>query len=68
MRCRTKKRGTKAIWKHVPDPDAGRAPITVVPNATVDSFWLPLHAFDYSSDGKNGCGVVVESGLLHKVF
>ena len=32
-----------------------RAVRSMVPNESVDQFWLPLHAFDFGPDGKNGC-------------
>ena len=30
--------------------------MTTVPNTSLEEFWLGLESFDYSVDGKNGCG------------
>lgn len=42
----------------LPDPDGGQAVTTLVPNSTVSELWLPLHVFDFSPNGKNGCRVL----------
>lgn len=34
---------------------------TIVPNNSVDQFWLPLSAFDFAPNGKNGCGELAKS-------
>lgn len=32
-----------------------RSFLTLTPNESMEEFWLPLRAFDYSEKGKNGC-------------
>ena len=32
--------------------------LRLTPNESVDEFWLPLSAFDFSAKAKNGCGGV----------
>eukprot|EP00435_Cladocopium_sp_Y103_P060820 s1382_g22.t1 len=32
-----------------------RSFLTLTPNESMEEFWLPLNAFDYSEKGKNGC-------------
>ena len=36
-------------------PVAGKPHISVIPNASVDDFYLSLAHFDYSPGAKNGC-------------
>ena len=39
-----------------PKVQMDRAFLSLIPNEKMDEFWLPLRAFDYSANGKNGCG------------
>ena len=52
---------TQAMWDLVdsnPTADFDKGYLQLTPNASMEEFWLPLHAFDYSEHGKNGCGGV----------
>ena len=49
----------KAIDQFVTSPFGvphGKPHMTTVPNRSMEEFWLGLDCFDYSADGKNGCG------------
>lgn len=37
--------------------------LNLTPNASMQEFWLPLYAFDFSENGKNGCGRVNKNGF-----
>ena len=38
-----------------PYTNCNKSFLTLTPNESMEEFWLPLKAFDYSEKGKNGC-------------
>ena len=47
------------VLNRFPD-DGGKAFLTNVPNSSIEQFFLPLSAFDYSREAKNGCNLEKE--------
>ena len=51
---------SKALDTYVPalNTFSRKAHLQLIPDVTMDEFWLPLKCFDISKDAKNGCPVV----------
>ena len=50
---------THQVLDRLIPPEVSSKPVlTATPTSSIEEFWLPLRAFDYSANGKNGCGVL----------
>ena len=57
----------KAIDFYVNDrfpTPCGKAHLTTIPNASLEEFWLGLQHFDYTPNGRNGCGGLFKDFVL----
>ena len=60
---------TRVLYDHLgPDDSKGKSKLGMVPQSTMQEFFLPLEAFNLGADTKNGCRVWVNNQMFMGKF